>query len=100
MRWLLFLSRVAFICNLFSILTLLILWKDFISQQAIVGTIAILGYILAIVFNPFVNLCYGLLFIAKRSALGIIPNWVLFSNFIFLILQLLYIFLLNGTLHN
>lgn len=93
MRWLLFLSRVAFICNLFSILTLLILWKDITSQQAVVGTVGILGYVLAIVFNPFVNLCYGLLLVIKGSLLAIIPKWLLVANFVFLILQLLYIFL-------
>ena len=92
MRWLLFLSRVAFICNLFSVLALLLLWKNIISQQAVVGTIGVLGYVLAIVFNPFVNLCYGTLLVTKRSLLAIIPQWLLLANFVFLILQLLYIF--------
>lgn len=100
MRWLLFLSRVAFICNLFSVLTLLILWKDIISQQAVVGTIGILGYVLAIVLNPFVNLCYCVFLFIKRSALTLIPKWLLLANIVFLILQLLYIFALNDTLHN
>jgi len=97
MRWLLFLSRVAFICNLFSLLTLLILWKNFVHQQAIVGTIAILGYVLAIVFNPIVNLIYGSLLLAKRTALALILNWLIFANFLFLLLQVLYIYLQNDT---
>src|SRR5688572_7086076 len=97
MRWLLFLSRVAFICNLFSLLTLLILWKNFVHQQAIVGTIAILGYVLAIVFNHIVNLIYGSLLLAKRTALALILNWLIFANFLFLLLQVLYIYLQNDT---
>lgn len=97
MRWLLFLSRVAFICNLFSVLTLLILWKDIIQLQALVGTIGIMGYVLAIVFNPLVNLLYALLFIIKRSALALIPKWLLLANFLFLLLQALYIYLQNDT---
>ncbi|HYH16501.1 MAG TPA: hypothetical protein VD794_14830 [Flavisolibacter sp.] len=100
MRWLLFLSRVAFICNLFSLLTLLIMWRNVINQQAIESTIGIMGYVLAIIFNPFVNLIYGVLFVAKRSALVVIPKWLILANFVFFILQLLYIFVLNDTLHN
>ena len=100
MRWLLFLSRVAFICNLFSVLTLLILWKDIIHLQALVGTIGIMGYVLAIVFNPFVNLLYAIFFFIKRSALAIIPNWLLLANFLFLLLQALYIYLQNDTFNN
>jgi hypothetical protein len=99
MRWLLFLSRVAFICNLFSVLTLLILWKDFIHQQALVGTIAIMGYTMAIVFNPLVNLFYALLLIVKRTVLAGIPKWLMLSNFLFLLLQVLYISLQNDSLN-
>ncbi|ANE50047.1 hypothetical protein [Flavisolibacter tropicus] len=97
MRWLLFLSRVAFICNLFSVLTLLILWKNIIQLQALVGTIGIMGYVLAIVFNPLVNLLYALFFLFKRSALAVIPGWLMVANFLFLLLQALYIFLQNDT---
>lgn len=100
MRWLLFLSRVAFICNLFFILSLLILWKELVTQQAVVGTVGILGYVLAIVFNSFVNLCYVTMLLVKRSVLSVIPKWLLLANLVFFILQILYIFVLNDTLHN
>lgn len=87
MRWLLFLSRVAFICNLFSVLALLIMLKNVISQPAIVSTVGIIGYMLAFVFNPLVNLLYGALSLAKRSSLAIIPKWLLLTNFVFFIIQ-------------
>jgi hypothetical protein len=99
MRWLLFLSRVAFICNLFSVLTILVLWKNIIDQQVIVSTIGIIGYVMAIVFNPLVNLLYGGLLLFKRSKLIDIPTWLMVTNFIFLLLQLQYIFFINDTVH-
>lgn len=99
MRWLLFLSRVAFICNLFSVLTIIILWKNFIDQQVVVSTIGIIGYVLAILFNPIVNLIYGSLLLFKRSKLANIPTWLMVTNFVFLLLQLQYIFFINDTVH-
>ena len=99
MRWLLFLSRVAFICNLFSVLTIIVLWKNIIDQQVIISTIGVIGYVLAILFNPLVNLLYGILLIGKRSKLALIPNWLMIANFVFLLLQLQYIFFINDTVH-
>ena len=100
MRWLLFLSRVAFICNLFSVLTILVLWKNVIDQQVIVSTIGVIGYVLAIIFNPIVNLIYLILLLFKRSKLFLVPRWLMIANFVFLLLQLQYIFFINDTIHN
>jgi len=100
MRWLLFLSRVAFICNLFSLLSIVLLWKTFIEQQVVVSIIAIIGYMLALFFNPLVNLIYGILLIAKKPLKDFVPKWLVVANFIFLLLQLQYIFFLNDTLHH
>jgi hypothetical protein len=100
MRWLLFLSRVAFICNLFSLLSILLLWRNFIEQQAIISIIAIIGYMMAIFFNPLANLVYGILLIAKRPIKNFVPSWLLITNFVFLLLQLQYIFFLNDTFHH
>jgi len=100
MRWLLFLSRVTFICNLFSLMSIILLWRSFVEQQAIVSTIAIIGYVLALFFNPLVNLIYGILLIAKKPLKTYLPFWLMISNFIFLVLQLQYIFFLNDTFHS
>jgi hypothetical protein len=100
MRWVLFLSRVAFICNVFSLLTILLLWKNFIGDQVIVSTIAIMGYFLAIIFNPLVNIIYGILLLSKQPLFMIVPKWLVITNFVFLLLQLQYIFFLNDTLHH
>jgi hypothetical protein len=94
----LFLSRIAFICNIFSILAVIVLWKNIITEQAVVSTIGIVGYFLAALFNPLVNIIYLILLLRKRL-FNTVPRWLVITNFIFLLLQLQYILFLNGALH-
>ncbi len=100
MRLTLFLSRVAFICNIFSIFSVLLLWRNFIADQALVSTILITGYFLAIIFNPLVNIIYLVLLVRKRLIQLYTPKWLAVANFIFLLLQLQYILFLNDTLNH
>jgi hypothetical protein len=98
MRALLFLSRIAFICNIFSIFAIVLLWKNFIGDQAVVSTIGIIGYFLAVILNPLVNLLY-LVFLLRKKLYKAVPRWLVLANFIFLVLQLQYILFLNDKLH-
>lgn len=98
MRWLLFLSRVAFICNLIFIPAFVLQIKNFISDPELASYIIIIGFVFAILFNPLVNLCYILLFFINRKSLASIPGWLIVMNILFLILQL--IFLLSLNIHN
>jgi hypothetical protein len=98
MRTVLFLSRIAFICNIFSIFAIVLLWRNFIAAQAVVSTIGITGYFLAALFNPLVNILYLFLLIRKKLYANI-PRWLVLANFIFLLLQLQYILFLNDQLH-
>ncbi len=67
MRWLLFLSRIAFLYNIVFLFSVLLLWRDFLNVHAIISTIIITGYFLAVfVFNPPVNLAYLVSLLAKR----------------------------------
>ena len=99
MKRLLFLSRIAFICNLFFLLTVVMHWSAFFENQAIVSTIIIIGYMLAVfIFNPIVNIAYITLLLLHKKLPVIVPRWLVFSNFVFLLLQLIYlIFILNDT---
>lgn len=100
MRWLLFLSRVAFICNLFFLLTVLLQWRNLIGDERIASTVVIIGYFFAIfLFNPIVNISYGIVLVGRRSLVSIVPRWLALANFIFLLLQLQYILFLNDTIH-
>lgn len=98
MRTVLFLSRIAFICNLFSLFAILLLWRNFIEGQAVVSTIGIIGYFLAVIFNPLVNLIY-LILLLRKKLFPAVPRWLVLANFIFLLLQLQYILFLNDKLH-
>ena len=95
MRWLLFLSRVAFICNLLFLLSFSLKIYDWIKDEDIGSTIIITGYVLSFIFNPIVNLSYLIIFWVKRKNLFIIPAWLIVMNILFLILQLIYLLLLN-----
>ena len=100
MRWLSFLSRVAFIGNLFFLLTLLLRWKNFIRDEATTSFIIILGYTLTVfVINPITNLLYFATLAIRKKLFDVVPKWLVIANFIFLLLQLVFLlYILNDTL--
>ena len=100
MRWLLFLSRIAFICNLFFLLTVLLQWRNLGGNDAVTSTIIIIGYVFAILVNPLVNIFYLFMLIRKKPVFQKLPKWLVLANFIFLLLQLQYLLFLNDTFHN
>ena|SRR2546421_2748960 len=101
MRWVLFLSRVALICNVFFLLTVLLHYRNYIEDQVTVSTVIIIGYVMAVfIFNPIVNIYYLIILARKKKLFQIVPRWLVLTNFIFLLLQLQYILFLNDTLHS
>ncbi|HEU0112605.1 MAG TPA: hypothetical protein VFQ73_17145 [Flavisolibacter sp.] len=98
-RRLLFLSRVAFICNVFFLLAVSLQFSAWISNEDIVGTVAIIGYVLVVLFNPLVNLCYLILFLLKKPFRTTVPSWLITANLLFLVIQIFYILYLNDTKH-
>lgn len=95
MRWLLFLSRVAFICNLFFLLAFSLRIYDWLKIEDIRSTIIIAGWVLSVIFNPAVNLCYLVLFWVNKKKLAIVPAWLIVMNILFLMLQLIFLLSLN-----
>jgi hypothetical protein len=101
LRWIAFLSRVAFICNGFFLITALLQYKNVVQEVVAVSTIVVLGYFLSIfVFNPLVNFCYLVLLLRKQKLFDGVPRWLVMANFIFLILQVLYILFLHDIQHS
>ena len=102
MRWLHSLSRIAFVCNLFFLLSALLQWTAFIKNEAVVSTIVITGYFLAIfLFSPLVNFLYGAHWLLRKNLFAVVPRWLVFSNVFFLLLQIFFIiFYLNDTYHH
>ena len=97
MRWTLFLSRVAFICNVFFLIAFSLQVSNWINNPDIISFIMLLGFMLAFLFNPLINLCYLLLAVLRRRYWDAIPHWLITANIFFLLLQVFYILYLNDT---
>jgi hypothetical protein len=95
MRWLLFLSRLAFICNIFFLLAFSLQLSDWIKEEEITSTVVILGYVMGFSLNPFVNLCYLFTAIIARKKLAIIPVWLIVGNVLFLVIDAFYLLYIN-----
>jgi hypothetical protein len=95
MRWLLFLSRLAFICGLFFLLTLSLLIKDWIRDESLVSTIITIGFFMGMIIVPITLLCYLILWIAGKKPATIVPRWLIIGNVIVLLILLAYIYYIN-----
>lgn len=95
MGWLLFLSRVAFVCNLFFLLSFSLQVYDWIGEEGMTSTVMISGYLLSFLFNPAVIISYLFYLVKDHALLKAIPLWLIVLNVIFLFLQIVFILLLN-----
>ena len=102
MRIIAFLSKVALVCNFFFLLTVALHFYNFLPDDSFTPVIVIIGYALAVfVFTPLVNLCYITAIALRKRLFDTVPQWLVITNFIFLILQIIYILLfLNDSLYN
>jgi hypothetical protein len=102
MRFLSFLSKLALVCNLVFLLSVALHFSNFLKDEAVVSTVVIIGYALAVfVFTPLVNILYLLFFLLRKNLFSIVPKWLVWVNFVFLLLQFVYIlFILNGSINN
>ena len=92
MHRLLFLSRLAFICGFFFILSFSILLRNWVEDQDVVSTIIIIGHIMGAILIPLVNICYIVVLFWKRKLTAYVPLWLVVSNVLFLFILFLYIF--------
>ena len=95
MRWLLFLSRLAFITGIFFLLSVSLLIRDWAQDDAITSTIIMIGFVMGLVLVPIVNLCYLIVLFVKRMLTLYIPLWIVIANILFLFILIFYIFYLN-----
>ena len=95
MRWLLFLSKLAFICNLAFLISFVLRFTNWLSSHDIKAYIVIIGWVLSIIFNPAVNIIYLFIFWIKRTSLTIVPVWLVVMNILFLFLQVIFLLLMN-----
>lgn len=102
MGLILFLSRVALIFNLFFAFVVLIHFVSFLEEQVVISSILIIGYALSVfLFTPLICLIYIICFLMKRDVFKTVSKWLVVTNFIFLLLQIIYITLfLNGAFYS
>ena len=93
MRWLLFLSRLAFICGICFLLSLAIQMSNKGGNEVISSTIIIIGFVIGLLVVPATLICY-LVVLLKKKILPV-PLWLVISNVIFMFILMLYIIFIN-----
>ncbi|MEO7531934.1 MAG: hypothetical protein ABIS69_11000 [Sediminibacterium sp.] len=93
MKGLLFLARMALICNVLF-LGCLVLQRtpDLITAQSVKGTIVVLGWLLAPFVNLAANIGYLIRVMSKKEVN--LPVWLAVTNLLFLALQFFINFIL------
>ena len=100
MRWLLFLSRLAFICGFAFLLSFLGLFFKFIENQELLGILIIIGHVIGMIILPVSLICYLVLWVAKKNPGLVVPKWLVIVNILFLLVLLTYIFFINDPYYN
>ncbi len=100
MRWLLFLSRLAFICGLFFILSFTLLIKNWLNSPELESTIITIGYVMGMIVLPVTVLCYLGVFIGKKKLGEYVPLWLIVANVLFLLFLVYFIFYLNDPYYH
>jgi hypothetical protein len=101
MRWLLFLSRLSFICGVFFLLALSLMVKgieNWAKDETLASNIITIGVLMGLIVVPVTNLCYLVVKLArKRSG---VSAWLTVMNILFLFVMLFYIFYLNDPYYH
>ncbi|MCX6316011.1 MAG: hypothetical protein NTW29_01870 [Bacteroidetes bacterium] len=100
MRWLLFLSRLAFICGFFFLLSVTLLIFNWVNNEALESTIIIIGYVMGLILLPFTCLCYLGVRLVSRKLKEYVPLWLIVANLFWLLFFIFFIFYLNDPYYH
>lgn len=90
MRGLPLLAKMAFICNLFFLLCVVLQRSAEEGRGSMISLIAILGLVMGMgILNPVANILTGIALFRKQTLA--VPAWLSISNGIFLLLQIIYL---------
>ena len=93
MKGLLFLARLALLCNLFFLLCLVMQrTADFIGTQDVKSVIIILGWFLAPFVNLWANISWFIRLLRKQPVN--LPVWLAVTNLLFLFVEIFIHFIL------
>ena len=90
MKILIFLTRLALICNICFVSAQLLRYASDLQTNAFYSTIIVLAYA-SLLLNLVVAVAVIVLYFNNKAGLKSFPRWLLIINFLFLIAQL-YIF--------
>ena len=88
MRWLLFVARVALICNLFFIACVVLRYTNLTLSEDAKGFIIVVGYPMSIIMNLVVNISVFVFMLLRRQT-GL-PHWLVISNMFLFFFQIAY----------
>ena len=100
MRWLLFLSRLSFICGVFFLMSLSLLIWDWLHDNTVISTIVTIGYLMGMIVVPVTVLSYGIVLIIRKEIRSVIPRWLITANILFLLLLIFFIFYWNDPYYH
>lgn len=93
MGWLLFLSRLAFICGLCFLASLAFLMRREGNTEVVSSTIITIGFVMGLLIVPATLVCYLIVLIRKKQIP--VPLWLIIANIVFLFILMLYIIFIN-----
>ena len=93
MRWLLFLSRLAFICGLCFLASLAFLMRQKGNTEVVSSTIITIGFVMGLLVVPATLIAYLVVLLRKKQIP--VPMWLVIANVIFLFILMLYIIFIN-----
>lgn len=100
MGWLLFLSRLAFICGIFFLLSVSLLLQDWLRLVELKSTVITIGYVMGMIVIPLVNLGYLGVLVTGNWSRARVPRWLAICNFLFLLTLVFFIFYLNDPYYH
>jgi len=100
MRWLLFLSRLAFICGLFFLASVSLLINDWVKDPTLESTIITTGYTMGMIILPATNICYLIVLIIRRRLKLYVPLWLVLANLLLFLFLIFFIFYLNDPYYH
>lgn len=100
MRWLLFLSKLAFICGLFFLLSVSLLIASWVKDPNLESTIITIGYVMGMVVLPLTCICYLVVVIIKRKLAAYVPIWLVVANLFWFLFLIFFIFYLNDPYYH
>ena len=100
MRWLLFLSRLAFICGVCSLVSFLILIQKGSGNHDFESTLITIGFLMGAIIVPGTLLCYAGVMIARKKLRTTVPLWLIMANVFFFLFLIYFIFYLNDPYYH